>query len=292
VSVDPLVDKTHDAYGYGNNSPVTYIDPSGLYSVDSLEHHIESGNDFSFSTNTESLPWPNDVHGPTDNQTTQSTYRFSGGKMTGSSQTYCRLSHSCTESDYGPKPSNPLTDPRTIAAIARLMKGGNEHTVGACGGASAHFVVVTASGSICFGNTAATGAWGAASIFISGQLGGGFNGDAAIMTSNAEVPEDMGGYSVCGGFAVAAGAGVSAIACVSTTDDLELPDLADGKEPTVIIFAGRSFGADGQAGPVFGVQKTWVWRIHGSSAPPPYISANGNGGHGTKMDPSGGCCAP
>jgi hypothetical protein len=207
--------------------------------------------------------------------------------MTGSSQTYCRSTFSCTESKYGPSPQNPLTDPRTIAAIARLMKGGNEHTVGVCGGASAHIVVVTVSGSICFGNTGATGAWGAASIFVSGQLGGGVNGDAAIMTSNAEVPEEMSGYSVCGGFAAAVGAGISAIACVSTTDNLTLPDLGPGKEPTVIIFAGRSFGADGVAGPIYGIQKTWVWRIRGSSAPQSFNSNPNSCSSGCRMEPSG-----
>jgi RHS repeat-associated protein len=30
VSVDPLVNKTHDAYGYGRNNPMTFTDPSGL----------------------------------------------------------------------------------------------------------------------------------------------------------------------------------------------------------------------------------------------------------------------
>jgi RHS repeat-associated protein len=30
TSVDPLVSVTHDAYGYGNNNPITYSDPSGL----------------------------------------------------------------------------------------------------------------------------------------------------------------------------------------------------------------------------------------------------------------------
>jgi uncharacterized protein RhaS with RHS repeats len=30
ISVDPLVNMTHDAYGYGNNNPTTYSDPSGL----------------------------------------------------------------------------------------------------------------------------------------------------------------------------------------------------------------------------------------------------------------------
>jgi RHS repeat-associated protein len=30
ISVDPLVNVTHDAYGYGNNNPISYSDPSGL----------------------------------------------------------------------------------------------------------------------------------------------------------------------------------------------------------------------------------------------------------------------
>jgi hypothetical protein len=30
ISVDPLVNKTHDAYGYGRNNPMTFTDPSGL----------------------------------------------------------------------------------------------------------------------------------------------------------------------------------------------------------------------------------------------------------------------
>ena len=30
ISVDPLIDKTRDAYGYGNNNPITYSDPTGL----------------------------------------------------------------------------------------------------------------------------------------------------------------------------------------------------------------------------------------------------------------------
>jgi RHS repeat-associated protein len=34
MSVDPLVGLTRDAYGYGNNNPVTYSDPSGLKACD------------------------------------------------------------------------------------------------------------------------------------------------------------------------------------------------------------------------------------------------------------------
>jgi uncharacterized protein RhaS with RHS repeats len=34
ISVDPLIDKTRDAYGYGNNNPVTFSDPSGLCSIE------------------------------------------------------------------------------------------------------------------------------------------------------------------------------------------------------------------------------------------------------------------
>ena len=30
ISVDPLVTITRDAYGYGNNNPIAYSDPSGL----------------------------------------------------------------------------------------------------------------------------------------------------------------------------------------------------------------------------------------------------------------------
>ncbi len=30
ISVDPLVDMTRDAYGYGNNNPISYMDPTGL----------------------------------------------------------------------------------------------------------------------------------------------------------------------------------------------------------------------------------------------------------------------
>jgi hypothetical protein len=30
ISVDPLVSVTHDAYGYGNNNPITHSDPTGL----------------------------------------------------------------------------------------------------------------------------------------------------------------------------------------------------------------------------------------------------------------------
>jgi RHS repeat-associated protein len=34
ISVDPIVATTHDAYGYGHNSPVTFGDPSGLCAED------------------------------------------------------------------------------------------------------------------------------------------------------------------------------------------------------------------------------------------------------------------
>jgi RHS repeat-associated protein len=30
VSVDPLIDQTGWAYGYGNNNPVFFMDPTGL----------------------------------------------------------------------------------------------------------------------------------------------------------------------------------------------------------------------------------------------------------------------
>jgi hypothetical protein len=40
ISVDPLVNVTHDAYGYGKNNPISYSDPSGLEPrpADSLQH--------------------------------------------------------------------------------------------------------------------------------------------------------------------------------------------------------------------------------------------------------------
>jgi hypothetical protein len=34
VSVDPLISLTRDAYGYGNNNPITFSDPSGLRACD------------------------------------------------------------------------------------------------------------------------------------------------------------------------------------------------------------------------------------------------------------------
>ncbi len=33
ISVDPLISMTRDAYGYGNNNPITFSDPSGLCST-------------------------------------------------------------------------------------------------------------------------------------------------------------------------------------------------------------------------------------------------------------------
>jgi hypothetical protein len=39
VSVDPIVSVTHDAYGYGNNNPITYSDPSGLAAADTCERN-------------------------------------------------------------------------------------------------------------------------------------------------------------------------------------------------------------------------------------------------------------
>jgi RHS repeat-associated protein len=43
ISVDPLVSMTHDAYGYGNNNPIRYSDPSGLMSADSADSYASRG---------------------------------------------------------------------------------------------------------------------------------------------------------------------------------------------------------------------------------------------------------
>jgi RHS repeat-associated protein len=42
ISVDPLVDVTRDAYGYGNNNPITYSDPTGLCAI---TYGLMSGDD-------------------------------------------------------------------------------------------------------------------------------------------------------------------------------------------------------------------------------------------------------
>jgi hypothetical protein len=155
---------------------------------------------------------------------------------------------------------------KTTNAIANLLTGQNIHTIGQCGGASVHVLVATIGGSVCFGNTGAdvNRAWGSASLTFAGQIGLSVSADGAYMISNADTPEKMSGWSVCAGVG---GGALGAVACVSTRDDLTLPNLGPGEEPTVIIFVGASASLGASGGPLLGVQRTWVWRITGSSAP-------------------------
>jgi hypothetical protein len=187
-----------------------------------------------------------------------------------------------------PNPQFVLLDPRVTKVIGRLLAEDGP-TMGVCGGATVR-IVGGLSGSVCFG-TSEAGAWGSATLSSSVLAGAGAQLDGAVMASNAATPEQMSGYGVCGGVSFAQ----SVIACVSTTKNLKLPSLAEGQEPTVIVFVGGSGGPSLGGGSTVGQGYSWVWRIRGSSAGvPPVTNPDGTftSGGATPWTDASGAAAP
>jgi RHS repeat-associated protein len=97
ISVDSIIAKTHDAYGYGRNSPLTFSDPTGLYSVDSIEHYmgLDPTGDMTFVYETETK-----VKSSSDSTyvTTRTRREFDGSRETRFAKERCDSADGCVGS--------------------------------------------------------------------------------------------------------------------------------------------------------------------------------------------------
>jgi hypothetical protein len=97
VSVDPMVDATGEPYSYGSNNPVTFADPTGLYSTDSLEHHIQDTVNFTYESPTVRSTSPIGAAG--EYSSSKMTYRFSYGTAMQVTNEMCSPGDGCVTHD-------------------------------------------------------------------------------------------------------------------------------------------------------------------------------------------------
>jgi hypothetical protein len=244
ITVDPLVAKTGDAYGYAGNSPITMSDPTGLEpcswcSSAETRHPGESSDqvkaNLADAYNICFIGCNNDDPGNTAYDDI-SYYEHLLGIDT--QRTLLGM----------------LLDPRVVEELAKLGPSSPTHAV--CAGATGQYgVAVSVPG--CGGTTAGVGGW--ASFSVSGGAGGGLGArlDGAVMISNAPDPGLLGGQAVCGGGSLGLGGGVGVMACVSLNAGGTLPK---DRPPTVAAFVTGSVGLYGEVGGHLQVGYTWILR--------------------------------
>jgi RHS repeat-associated protein len=211
ISVDPLINVTHDAYGYGTGNPETYSDPSGLISADRAGEQTEKGgacrNDGpTISCTPNSKPKPGSGGPGTNGSEDSFEYCISPG--------HCKL-YSNNDRIQDDLPSDGSMDDAGRAISEAISNGDADRLLANAAGAPTHgycgdvnvFAVVGVGANGC-GYVSSNGFFTSRTFYNGFGFGAGVNGIAFI--SNAARGQGLQGQGACMSISATIGVGICA----------------------------------------------------------------------------------